>query len=136
PNDPGPQTKLGAAATSRSPRCGRCARGGWIFHRCRSLWAPAHPPDAIVPPSSQPFTFDLAATTAGYPAHRQLQVDAMPTTGQVADQAKLLVVEAPMPSATNATGRFFWLRRNVTMRTQGSPKTPRTVLAGTNPENR
>jgi hypothetical protein len=61
----------------------------------------------IVRQPSQPFAFDFAATTAGYPPHQQLQVDAMPITRQVADQANLLVVEAPMPSATDATDRFF-----------------------------
>jgi hypothetical protein len=57
-------------------------------------------------------------------------------TGQVADQARLLIVKSPMPKSTGATDRFFWRRRKVSNRTSGFPKTPRTVPAGTNPTNR
>ena len=87
---------------------------------------PTPPPDqpgkafgikGIIRQPSQTFAFHLAATPASYPPHEQLQVDVMLATGQVADQAKLLIVKAPVATAANATGRFFWRRRKVSTRT-------------------
>jgi len=90
----------------------------------------------IIRQPSQSFTFYFAATPAVHPAHEHLQINAMLTTRQVSHQAKLLIVKAAVPTPTDSTGRFFWRRRNVSTRTSGSPKTPRTVAAGTNPANR
>ena len=114
---------------------------GHILDRRR----PAPPPDQpgktlgvkrIFRQPGQPLAFYLAAKPTGYPPHKQLQIEGVSATGQVADQARLLIVKTPAPKSTNATDCFFWRRRNVSNRTSGFPKTPRTVAAGTNPANR
>src|SRR5208283_5966260 len=76
----------------------------------------------IIRQPRQALPFHLAATLTGYPPHEELQVQVMLATGQIADQTKPLIVKRPVPTATAATGRFFWRRRNANTRTCGFPK--------------
>src|ERR1700687_318001 len=82
----------------------------------RDRRGPAPPPDqprkafgikGIIRQPSQSFAFHLAATLAGYPTQEHLHIDAVLTTRQVSNQAKLLIVKAAVPKPTNSTGRFF-----------------------------
>src|SRR3990172_5940438 len=90
----------------------------------------------IIGQPSQTFAFHLAATPAGDPPHEQLQVDVLLATGQVAHHLKLSVVVAAVPASTDSAGCFFWRRWRLTTRACGLPKTPRMIIAGTNPGNR
>ena len=95
---------------------------GQILDRRRATAAPHQERKAfgvkgVVGQPGQPLPFHLATTPAGDPPHGEFQVEVMLATGQIADQAKLLIVEAPVPPATNAAARFFWRRRNANTRT-------------------
>jgi hypothetical protein len=60
-------------------------------------------------------------------------MDAHGTTGEIANQPHAPIVPTPMHATAGAADRFFERRTRVTMRTFGSPNTPRTVARGRNP---
>ncbi|HYS89343.1 MAG TPA: hypothetical protein VEN78_30700, partial [Bradyrhizobium sp.] len=81
------------------------------------------------------FPFHLAAAAAIDAPHLQLEQYSHVPAGQVAHLPEFAVVPSHLDAATAATRCFFDRRFKVTMRTVGSPKTPRTTGSTRNPSN-
>src|SRR5271156_3217517 len=72
---------------------------------------------------------------AGDAPHFQLQDDPVSGTGQVANLPHPAVVPARLNPPATAADRFFERRSRLTIRTFGSPNTPRTVSFARKPAN-
>jgi hypothetical protein len=89
----------------------------------------------IVRQKVQPFALHGAAVAAGDAPHFEFQDNPKSCARQVANLPHLTVVPAVLdPSATTAS-RFFERRSRCTIRTLGSPNTPRTVALARKPAN-
>jgi hypothetical protein len=114
---------------------------GDILDRGHSA-AAAHPEreplrvERMVGQPAQAFLPHRATPAALHPPHRQLQVNPRIATRQIAHPPGPLIVERPMGFPADATRRFFRRRTSCTMRTCGSPNTPRTVANGWKPGKR
>src|SRR6516225_8979251 len=91
--------------------------------------------ERVVCQKVEPFLLHLAAATAIDAPYLQLKQYAHLPTGQVTHLPDLAVVPPHLDAATASTRCFFDRRFKVTMRTFGSPKTPRTVGSARNPSN-
>jgi hypothetical protein len=89
----------------------------------------------IVRQKVQPFAFHAAATPARDAPHLELQNNPKTGTRQVANLPHPPVVPARLDPAATAADRFFERRSRLTIRTFGSPKTPRTVSFARKPAN-
>src|ERR1700704_7120887 len=83
----------------------------------------------------EPFLLHLAAATAIDAPHLQLKQYPRVSAGQVTHLPDLAVVPSHLDAATASARCFFDRRFKVTMRTLGSPKTPRTTGSARNPSN-
>jgi len=83
----------------------------------------------------EPFLLHLAAATAIDAPYLQLKQYSRVPAGQVTHLPDLAVVPSHLDAATASTRCFFDRRFKVTMRTFGSPKTPRTIGSARNPSN-
>src|SRR5215831_11327877 len=83
----------------------------------------------------EPFPFHLAAATAIDAPHLQLKQDSHVPAGQVTHLPDFAVVPPHLDTATASTRCFFERRFKVTIRTFGSPKTPRTTGSARKPSN-
>ena len=79
--------------------------------------------------------FHLAAATAIDAPHLQLEQYSHVPARQVAHLPDLAVVPSHLDAATASARCFFDRRFKVTVRTFGSPKTPRTTGFARNPSN-
>src|SRR4029077_9131164 len=91
--------------------------------------------ERVVCQKVEPFLFHLAAAAAIDAPHLQLKQYAPVPAGQATPLPDLTVVPSHLDAATASTRCFFDRRFKVTMRTFGSPKTPRTVGSARNPSN-
>src|SRR6201981_891007 len=91
--------------------------------------------ERVVCQKVEPFLFHLAAAAAIDAPHLPHKPDAHLSAGQVTHLSDLPVVPPHLDAATASTRCFFDRRFKVTMRTFGSPKTPRTTGSGRNPSN-
>src|SRR6202035_4462331 len=83
----------------------------------------------------QPFALHCATTAARHAPHFDFEKNPKSCARQVANLSHPPVVPAvPDPPAT-ATNRFFERRSSRTIRTSGSPNTPRTVAFARKPAN-
>jgi hypothetical protein len=104
--------------------------------------AAAHPErealriERIVGQPAQAFLLHRATPAALHPPHCQLQVNPRIATRQIAHPAGPLIVKRPMSFPADAARRFFRRRTSGTMRTCGSPNTPRMVANGWKPGKR
>jgi hypothetical protein len=85
---------------------------------------------------AQAFLLHRVTPAALHPPHRQLQVNPRIATRQIAHPPGPLIVERPMGFPADATLRFFRRCTSCTMRTCGSPNTPRAVANGWKPGKR
>src|ERR1700676_3464205 len=89
----------------------------------------------IVRQKIQPFALHCATTTARHPPHFDFENNPKSCARQVANLSNPPVVPPlPDPPAT-AANRFFERRSRRTIRTSGSPNTPRTVAFARKPAN-
>src|ERR1700752_2706294 len=91
--------------------------------------------ERVVCQKIEPFLFHLAAATAINAPHLQLEQDARVPAGQITHLPDFAVVPSHLDAATASTRCFFDRRFKLTMRTFGSPKTPRTTGSARNPSN-
>src|ERR1700758_2840153 len=91
--------------------------------------------ERVVCQKVEPLLLHLAAATAIDAPSLQLRPYAHLPTGQVTHLPDLAVVPPHLDAATASTRCFFDRRFKVTMRTFGSPKTPRTTGSARNPSN-
>src|SRR5262249_12934194 len=92
--------------------------------------------EGVVRQPGQRLALHGAALRAVHAPHLELQEHAGVATGQVADAARLVIVEGSLQVPTGATRRFFRKRRKDTTRAIGSPKMPWTLASGRKPGNR
>jgi methylmalonyl-CoA mutase len=83
----------------------------------------------------QPFAFHAATMAAGDAPHLELQNNPQSGAGQVANPTHPAVVPTRLNPPATATDRFFERRSRLTIRTFGSPNTPRTVSFARKPAN-
>src|SRR6476660_8850542 len=91
--------------------------------------------ERVVCQKVEPFLFHLAAATAINAPHLQFKQYSHVPAGQVTHLPDFAVVPPDLDAATASTRRFFDRRFKVTMRTFGSPKTPRTTGSARKPSN-
>src|SRR5215471_6104482 len=91
--------------------------------------------ERVVCQKVEPFPFHLAAATAIDAPHLQLKQDSHVPAGQVTHLPDFAVVPPHLDTATASTRCFFERRFKVTIRTFGSPKTPRTTGSARKPSN-
>jgi hypothetical protein len=91
--------------------------------------------ERVVCQKVQPFLFHLSAATAIDAPHLQLKQYSHVPAGQVTHLPDFAVVPSHLDAAIASTRCFFDRRFKVTMRTFGSPKTPRTTGSARNPSN-
>src|SRR6201997_2302846 len=91
--------------------------------------------ERVVCQKVEPFLLHLTAATAIDAPYLQLKQYSHLSAGQVTHLSDLAVVPSHLDAATASTRCFFDRRFKVTMRTFGSPKTPRTTGSGRNPSN-
>src|SRR6516164_4251006 len=91
--------------------------------------------ERVVCQKVEPFLLHLAAAAAIDAPHLQLKQYSIVPAGQVTHLPDLTVVPSHLDAATASTRCFFDRRFKMTMRTFGSPKTPRTVGSARNPSN-
>ena len=91
--------------------------------------------ERIVRQKIEPFLLHLATTAALDPPHLHFQKYPRVATGKIAHAADLAVVPPHLNVTATTTSRFFERRLRVMTRAFGSPKIPRTVCSGRNPEN-
>src|SRR5262249_8265971 len=91
--------------------------------------------ERVVCQKVEPFLFHLAAATPIDAPYLQLKQYSIVSAGQVTHLPDLAVVPPHLDAATASTRCFFDRRFKVTMRTFGSPKTPRTTGSARNPSN-
>src|SRR3984885_2230980 len=89
----------------------------------------------IVRQKIQPFALHGAATPARDAPYLEFQNNPQSCTRQVANLPYPTVVPALLGPPATSADRFFERRSRLTIRTSGSPKTPRTVSFGRNPAN-
>jgi hypothetical protein len=89
----------------------------------------------IVRQKIQPFALHCAATTARDAPHFEFQNNPKSCARQVANLPLPPVVPAVPDSPATAANRFFERRSRHTIRTSGSPNTPRTVAFARKPAN-
>src|SRR6201987_2961064 len=91
--------------------------------------------ERVVCQKVEPLLFHLASATAIDAPHLQLKQYSHVPAGQVTHLPDFAVVPPHLDAATASTRCFFDRRFKVTMRTFGSPKTPRTTGSARNPSN-
>ncbi len=91
--------------------------------------------ERVVRQERQPLAFHRSAAPTVNPSDFQLEVDPSIAAGQVPHPSRRAVVPTTARLSAGAAAGFFPRRMSVITRTRGSPKTPRTVACGRNPEN-
>jgi hypothetical protein len=91
--------------------------------------------ERIVCQKIEPFLLHLATTAALDPPHLHFQKYPRVAAGKIPHAPDLAVVPPHLNVTATTTSRFFERRLSVMMRAPGSPKIPRTVCSGRNPEN-
>src|SRR5438309_3057171 len=89
----------------------------------------------IVRQKLQPLALHFATASTKHPANFQFQVYPRIAARQIPKLTNSAVVPTLLHAPAVATGSFFERRTRLTMRALGSPKTPRTVAVGRNPES-
>jgi len=89
----------------------------------------------IVRQKIQPFALHGAATAAGDAPHFEFQNNPKSCTRQVANLPRPTVIPARLDPSATIANRFFERRSRRTIRTFGSPNTPRTVALARKPAN-
>src|SRR6266576_2928328 len=89
----------------------------------------------IVRQKLQPLALHFATASTKHPANFQFQVHPRIAARQIPKLTNSAVVPTLLHAPAVATGSFFERRTRLTMRALGSPKTPRTVAVGRNPES-
>jgi hypothetical protein len=83
----------------------------------------------------QPFALHSATTAARDASHFEFQNNPKSCARQVANLPHPPVVPAASDPSATAANRFFERRTRCTIRTSGSPNTPRTVALAQKPAN-
>ena len=90
--------------------------------------------EGIVRQEVEPLALHVPTTLALHAPHLDLEVDTHVSTGEIAHLPYSAVVPSRVHAAAPAACRFFERRLRLMTRAYGSPKTPRTVCCGRNPE--
>jgi len=89
----------------------------------------------IVRQKLQPLALHFATVPTKYPAHLDLQIHSRIAARQIPNLTHSAIVPTLLNLPAIATDSFFERRTRLITRALGSPKTPRTVVVGRNPEN-
>jgi hypothetical protein len=89
----------------------------------------------IVRQKLQPLALHFATASTKHPADFQFQVHSRIAARQIPNLTNSAVVPTSLHAPAVATGSFFERRTRLIIRALGSPKTPRTVAVGRNPES-
>src|SRR5271167_2112610 len=104
----------------------------------RGPTAPAHEErkalgvKGVVGKPGQLLLLHLGATPAAHPTALELQIDSGVSRREVSHLAQLAIVDSARGPTTGSAQSFFPRRSSRTMRTLGSPNTPRTAARGRN----
>ena len=91
--------------------------------------------EGVVRQEVEPLALHLAATLAQHATHLEIQKDTRVATRKIANTSRASVVPARVHTSAATSDRFFERPTRVMTQAFGSPKTPRTVGSGRNPEN-